>query len=249
VVPEGAVKRLRLLAAAVVVGAVAAAPAAGTSHAADECRGLQVCLPVTGPWVAIPPSEGGGLAVAVWELRCPLKGYIVAGIDARVSDRSIDVSFRGENGAPVSPGVTTGSEVLFTAVYTGTGRRTTSFQPFVGCIPSSGGGGRALTGRTTRAAFVPNKPIDRRVARKRLVSGTTVRVASSCPRGARLLGAQHAYAFRVGAQPGRTLLDAVDVRQTVTGRTVVARASVDASVPRRLRVELQVHALCSKGTP
>ena len=42
--------------------------------------------------------------------------------------------------------------------------------------------------------------------------------------------------------------DAVDVTQTVAGRTVVARASVDASVPRRLRVELQVHALCTKVT-
>ena len=123
---------LRLVALAVVAVAVAAGVGVGAGRAADECRGLQVCLPVPGPWVAIPPSEGGGPAVAVWELRCPLKGYIVAGIDARVSDRSIDVSFRGENGAPVSPGVTTGREVLFTAVYTGTGRQTTSFQPFVG---------------------------------------------------------------------------------------------------------------------
>lgn len=239
---------VRLAALALVATVVALGLGVGTGRAADECRGLQVCLPVTGPWVAIPPSEGGGPAVAVWELRCPLKGYIVAGIDARVSDRAIDVSFRGENGAPVSPGVTTGREVLFTAVYTGTGRQTTSFQPFVGCIPSSGGGGRALTARAARAAFVPAQPIERRVTRKRLVSGATVRVASSCPRGARLLGAQHAYAFRVGAQPGASLLGAVDVRQTVAGRTVVARASVDASVPRTLRVELQVHALCSKVT-
>ena len=239
---------LRLVALAVVAVAVAAGVGVGAGRAADECRGLQVCLPVPGPWVAIPPSEGGGPAVAVWELRCPLKGYIVAGIDARVSDRSIDVSFRGENGAPVSPGVTTGREVLFTAVYTGTGRQTTSFQPFVGCIPSSGGGGRALTGTALRAAYVPAKPIERRVARKRLVSGSTTRVVQSCPAGTRLLGAQHAYAFRVGAQPGRSLLDAVNVRQTVAGRSVVARASVDASVPRRLQVELQVHALCTKVT-
>ena len=241
----------RLLRLAVVLLAVAAALGFGRvadARAADECRGLQVCLPVTGPWVAIPASEGGGPAVAVWELRCPLKGYIVAGIDARVSDRSIDVSFRGENGAPVSPGVTTGREVLFTAVYTGTGRQTTSFQPFVGCIPSSGGGGRALTGTASPAAYVPAKPIERRVARKRLVSGSTTRVVQSCPAGTRLLGAQHAYAFRVGAQPGRSLLDAVNVRQTVAGRSVVARASVDASVPRRLQVELQVHALCTKVT-
>lgn len=239
---------LRLVALAVVAVAVAAGVGVGAGRAADECRGLQVCLPVPGPWVAIPPSEGGGPAVAVWELRCPLKGYIVAGIDARVSDRSIDVSFRGENGAPVSPGVTTGREVLFTAVYTGTGRQTTSFQPFVGCIPSSGGGGRALTGTALRAAYVPAKPIERRVARKRLVSGSTTRVVQSCPAGTRLLGAQHAYAFRVGAQPGTSLLDAVNVRQTVAGRSVVARASVDASVPRRLQVELQVHALCTKVT-
>ena len=239
---------LRLVALAVVAVAVAAGVGVGAGRAADECRGLQVCLPVPGPWVAIPPSEGGGPAVAVWELRCPLKGYIVAGIDARVSDRSIDVSFRGENGAPVSPGVTTGREVLFTAVYTGTGRQTTSFQPFVGCIPSSGGGGRALTGTASPAAYVPAKPIERRVARKRLVSGSTTRVVQSCPAGTRLLGAQHAYAFRVGAQPGTSLLDAVNVRQTVAGRSVVARASVDASVPRRLQVELQVHALCTKVT-
>ena len=239
---------LRLVALAVVATAVAAGVGVGAGRAADECRGLQVCLPVPGPWVAIPPSEGGGPAVAVWELRCPLKGYIVAGIDARVSDRSIDVSFRGENGAPVSPGVTTGREVLFTAVYSGTGRQTTAFQPFVGCIPSSGGGGRALTSSTAPAAYVPAQPIERRVARKRLVSGGTVRVAQSCPAGTRLLGAQHAYGFYVGAQPGTSLLDAVSVRQTIAGRTVVARASVDASVPRRLRVELQVHALCTKVT-
>jgi hypothetical protein len=242
------VRGLRLVALVVVVTAVAAGVGVSAGRAADECRGLQVCLPVPGPWVAIPPSEGGGPAVAVWELRCPLKGYIVAGIDARVSDRSIDVSFRGENGAPVSPGVTTGREVLFTAVYAGTGRLTTSFQPFVGCIPSSGGGGRALTGTASPAAYVPAKPIERRVARKRLVSGSTTRVVQSCPAGTRLLGAQHAYAFRVGAQPGRSLLDAVNVRQTVAGRSVVARASVDASVPRRLQVELQLHALCTKVT-
>ena len=240
---------LRLLALVVTATAFAAALGAGAGRAAGECRGLQVCLPVTGPWVAIPAADGGGgPALAVWELRCPVKGYIVAGIDARVSDRSIDVSFRGENGAPISPGVTTGREVLFTAVYAGTGRRATTFQPFVGCIPSSGGGGRALTATTAPTAYVPAKPIERRVARKRLVSGGTTRVVQSCPAGARLIGAQHAYAFYVGAQPGTSLLDAVDVRQTISGRTVVARARVDASVPRHMRVELQLHALCTKVT-
>jgi hypothetical protein len=88
----------------------------GDGRAADECRGLQVCLPVPGPWVAIPAPSGDGVPSVTWEMRCPLRGYIVAGIDARVSDRAVDVSIRGENGAPVSPGVTTGRAVLFTAV-------------------------------------------------------------------------------------------------------------------------------------
>jgi len=54
------VSTLRLV-SLVVAAAVALGlgrPAEG--RAADECRGLQVCLPVTGPWVAIPPAEGGG---------------------------------------------------------------------------------------------------------------------------------------------------------------------------------------------
>jgi hypothetical protein len=235
-----------LLALAVLLAGASGLP--GEARAADECRGLQVCLPVTGPWVAIPPPAPGGTATSVWELRCPVKGYIVAGIDARVSDRAIDVSFRGENGAPVSPGVTTGRGVVFTAVYTGTARRRTTFQPFVGCIPSSGGGGRALTATGAAAAFVPARPIDRRIARKRLVSGGTVRVVQRCPAGARLLGAEHAYAFHVGAEPGSTLLDAVDVTRTISGRTVVARATMAPAVPRRLRVELQLHALCTRVT-
>ena len=47
------------------------------ARAADECRGLQVCLPVPGPWVAIPVPTGSGVPTVTWELRCPLRGYIV----------------------------------------------------------------------------------------------------------------------------------------------------------------------------
>ena len=116
----------RTLTLVVGLAAAAALGGAGEARAADECRGLQVCLPVPGPWVAIPAPAGGGVPTVSWEMRCPLRGYIVAGIDARVSDRAIDVSIRGENGAPVSPGVTTGRAVLFTAVYTGPARKPNS---------------------------------------------------------------------------------------------------------------------------
>jgi hypothetical protein len=233
-----------------VVGLVALATSlwgAAPAMAADECRGLQVCLPVPGPWVAIPARTGAGVATVTWQLRCPLRGYIVAGIDARVSDRAIDVSIRGENGAPVSPGVTTGRAVLFTAVYTGPARRPTTFRPFVGCVPTSGGGGRGETAVRHPAAFAPGKPLDRRVVERRLVSGGSVRVIGRCPAGTRLLGSQHAYAFGIDEQPGSTLLSAVRVRRTTVGRTVTAVGTVAPRVPQRLPVRLQLHVLCTKA--
>jgi hypothetical protein len=232
--------------------AVAAAVVAGLvtpeARAADECKGLQVCLPVTGPWVAIPAPKRGGISSVVWEMRCPLRGYIIAGLDARVSDRSIDISIRGENGSPVSPGVTTSRAVVFTAIYTGGAPRATSFQPFVGCIPTSGGGGRGETSVRRLSAFVPAKPIDRRVVRRRLVSGDSVRVVGRCPAGSRLLAAEHAYAFRSDVEPGTTLLSAVRVRRSIFGRSVAVVATVSPSLPQSLAVELQLHALCTRVT-
>ncbi len=239
--------RLRVALVVVTLGA-GLLGVAGVAHAADECKGLQTCLPVTGPWVAIPAPARGEASTAVWEMRCPLRGYIVAGVDARVSDRAIDVSIRGENGAPVSPGVTTGKAVVFTAVYAGGASRPTSFEAFIGCIPTSGGGGRGETAFRRTAAYVPVKAVDRRVVRKRLVSGASVRVVGGCPAGTRLLSSSHAYAFRTAAEPGLTLLRAVTVRRVVSGRRVVATAAVAPSVPQSVAVELQLHSLCSRGT-
>ena len=232
----------------VLVAFAASLGSPGPAGAANECRGLQTCLPVPGPWVAIPAPVRDASSTTVWQLRCPLPGYIVAGIDAQVTDRAVDVSIRGENGAPVSPGVTTGREVLFTAVYTGGGARATAFRPFLGCIPTSGGGGRGETSVRQTAAFTPAKPLDRRVTERRLVSGATTRVVGRCPAGARLLGSDHAFGFRTGEEPGSTLLRAVRVRRSVAGRIVTAVGSVQPAVPASLRVLLQVHALCTRVT-
>ena len=181
-------------------------------------------------------------------MRCPLRGYIVAGIDARVSDRAIDVSIRGENGAPVSPGVTTGRAVLFTAVYTGPARKATTFRPFIGCVPDLG---RRRPGRDLRPAHRRrSRPASRSTGacvERRLLSGASVRATGRCPAGTRLLGAQHAFAFRIDDEPGSTLLSAVRVRRTSAGRTVTAVGTVAPSVPQGLRVLLQLHVLCSKA--
>ena len=59
----------RSLALAVVLGAAfLAALSAGSARAADECKGLRVCLPVAGPWVVVP---AGGID---YELACPRPG-------------------------------------------------------------------------------------------------------------------------------------------------------------------------------
>jgi len=231
----------------VVALAAAVLGGAGEARAAGECRGLQVCLPVPGPWVAIPAASGAGAPSVTWEMRCPLRGYIIGGIDARVSDRAIDVSIRGENGAPVSPGVTTGRAVLFTAVYTGPARKPTTFRPFIGCVPTSGGGGRGETAVRHTTAFAPGKPLDRRVVERRLLSGASVRATARCPAGTRLLGAQHAFAFRIEDEPGATLLNAVRVRRTSAGRTATAVGTVAPSVPQGMRVLLQLQVLCTKA--
>ena len=62
------------LAALLAVAAVAALAGGQAARAADECRGLQTCLPVTGPWVVIPAAARGEASTVVWELRCPLRG-------------------------------------------------------------------------------------------------------------------------------------------------------------------------------
>ena len=221
----------RRVAVAVVlaVAAVATLAVGRAAWAADECRGLQTCLPVTGPWVAIPGVPRGEASTAVWELRCPLRGYIVAGVDARVSDRAIDVSIRGENGAPVSPGVTTGRAVVFTAVYTGGASRPTSFQPFIGCIPTSGGGARGETALRHPAAYVPAAAIDRRVVSRRLVSGASVRVVGRCPAGTRLLGTSHAYAFRSRTEPDVSTTRTTLARSFGALTVIVGRANAKQS--------------------
>src|SRR4029079_10990936 len=87
-VPEGPV-RVRTVVVTVAT-ALAVLTGAGGAGAANECTGLQTSLPITGPWVVIPAPARGAASTAVWEMRCPRRGYIVAGIAADVPDRTSD---------------------------------------------------------------------------------------------------------------------------------------------------------------
>ena len=95
-------RRLLTLATLATACAVAAAPA----YATNECRGLQVCVPVAGPWVLASPGQ------VEFQLACP-KRFVVGGLDAELSSRGIDIGFVGNLGSPVNPGITTSKDAVF----------------------------------------------------------------------------------------------------------------------------------------
>jgi hypothetical protein len=223
-----------------VVGARAAASGASAAAIAGECRGLQTCVPVAGPWVRIPGRASAGAPEAIYLVTCP-PSHVAGGTDALVADRSVDVSFRGATGSPVAPGVTTERSVLFTGTYGGSARRPTSYRPLVGCVPTSGGGGRSQT------AYRPGRPIVREVLTVALVRGRTKLVTVSCRNGGRLLGATHAVGFVQRAEPTADVLASVTASHDIARGRVVARGTLAATAPAGVRARLQVHAICRRG--
>jgi hypothetical protein len=233
------VKAVGVIAALAALAAVAA-PGAGATR---ECDGLDVCISVGGPWVAIPAASSGVRAPSVeYQLDCPPRS-VVGGLDALASERAIDVVFLGALGSPVNPGITTGRSAVFRATYTGGGRHPTAFRPLIGCIPTSGGGGR---GTTSVAAVPPGTPPVRRLLTLRVRFGRTARANLSCAARERLLSSSHAVAFRTRTQPPASVLGGVRVDRSVRGDTVVVTARRTAALPRRLRVDVQIHAVCAR---
>lgn len=229
--------RLALLAA---LAALAAGALASPASATRECDGLDVCIRVPGPWIAVPAAGAARESTVVYRLSCP-RGSIAGGLDAVRADRALDVVFLGALGSPVNPGITTKRHVVFVA--TSASRRVTAFRPLLGCIPTSGGGGRRTT--SVRAAVVQSR-IVRRVATFR-VTGATRSGAVRCGRNERLLSFSYAVAFRTRTTPAASVLSGVTVRLRRSGDRVVFSARRTAGVPQRAHPEVQVHALCGTG--
>ncbi len=229
-----------LLAAAAVL-AVLAAPSA---VAADECRGLPVCIPVAGPWVVVPAGDSSDrYPQRSWRMKCP-PGSIVGGVDARLTNRAIDIGFGGLLGSPVNPGVTTTDEVVFTGTYTGSASRPAGFRPFIGCIPTAGGG-RIPTAVSAPAAVKPGRPTVLRV-KTVSVTGTVTGVTQACGRGERLVSSSHAVGFRSGREPAGAQLAGVRSTLVRDGNRLVASATLSGAA-RGKPAKLQVLAVCSKG--
>jgi hypothetical protein len=233
----------RFLLAAVILAATAgigASPAAAT----NECRGLQVCVRVAGPWVVVPAALTTPRPRVDFQLSCP-RGYVIGGLDAELSDRAIDIDFLGKLGSPVNPGVTTATSALFRATYTGNTPRGPSFRPHLGCLPSSGGGSGPVPYRRP-VAFAPGEPTVRRVRTVRLRPGS-MRAVAACTTSERLISAWHALAFYTSSAPAQALIQGVSATRSVHGRRVEVRVRSTPAV-QGVRAVVQVGAVCGGGS-
>jgi hypothetical protein len=230
VVPEADVKRL--LAVLVAAAAVAAATAA-PGGAADECRGIQQCIPVSGPWVVVRHgSEAGFLA------GCGKHG-VVGGLDAVATTSAVRVEWDARLGAPVSPGVSTTRSAFFRGQLVH--GRVAAFQPWLGCIPSSGGGGRS----TVSARVAPGAALER-VARTVVVSPGEVKSASiACPGGQKLVGGWHALAFRTKKPPALGLAGLVHAAHRLAHSKVVVTVAATDALTIDAHAVVQVGAVCA----
>jgi hypothetical protein len=223
------VKRVLVLTCVAVACAAAAAPAGAT----NECRGLQVCVPVTGPWVLAAPGE------VQFQLACP-KRFVVGGLDAELSSRGIDVGFVGRLGSPVNPGITTSKEAVFLGRFVHGPDGAPSFRPHIGCVPASGGGQRTPT---AFRAVAPGKPVERRVFQVGVRPGKTRRFVGRCLARERLAAATHAIAFYGDAPPTPRVARAVSVAQRIRGGRAELTIHASAAVAGT-RAVVQLDLLC-----
>jgi hypothetical protein len=224
------VKRLVVLAALVGgLAALAAAPAGAT----NECKGLQVCVPIAGPWVLTSSA-----AEVEYQLPCP-KGFIVAGLDAELSTRGIEVGFRGALGSPVNPGITTTTAAVFLARLVRGSDPAASFRPHIGCIPTSGGGGRLPT---AFHVYPPPRPTLPEMSEIPVRAGTH-RYVKRCAAGEQLVSATHAVAFYTSTPPTRVLAASVAAKQSVSSGRLHVSVHAGPAVGE-VRAVVQVDLTC-----
>jgi hypothetical protein len=230
--PARSLAVLATLSAALVV----AAPAGAT----NECDGLMVCVPVAGPWVVVPTDGGVPREQVEYQLRCP-RSHVVAGLDAELSRRAIDLAFLGKLGSPVNPGISTSRSVVFVASFVGMSAPDATFRPHIGCVPATGGGGRVPTSFTV---FQPGEPTVRRVREVRVRPGSTT-VVQGCRANERLVGAEHAFGFYTRRPPRAGLVSSVQGTTVIRDGRVRVTARGDAELGG-IRAVVQVQAICAR---
>jgi hypothetical protein len=216
---------------AFVVALAVAAAFAPAGSATNECRGIQSCIRVAGPWVVVPAR-----GQVQFLLSCPKGRSVVGGLDAQVTSRDVRVGFDARLGAPVQPGVTTTRYAVFTAV--STNRKVQAFQPLLGCVPAQGGGGRS----TVSATVTPPGPSLEYRANVAVVGPGTVRFArASCRPTEKLVGSWHALAFRTKKPPSLDNASRVAMAPVVVKKKLVVTAQASDGL------SIDAHAVVQAG--
>jgi hypothetical protein len=233
--------------AVLVLALVAAEVADGATH---ECKGLQVCVPVAGPWVVVPTADAGARPQTTFVLSCP-KNFVVGGLDAELSAPDLDISFDARLGSPVNPGISTSQAAIFRATKTRPSGAKETFRPHVGCMPAAGGGGpKPRTGvsfglQPVAAVYPPGRPTAPLVHTIAVRAGRVQHVAVACARGTHLVDASRAVGFLTQHAPSSALAAAVTTTLTVSGNR--ASATVHNTLPAGTRAVVQVAAICTAG--
>jgi hypothetical protein len=222
-----------LLAGAICCSLLVAATAKG---ATSECKGLQVCVPIAGPWVLATAER------TEFQLDCP-KRFIVGGLDAELSSRAIEIGFVGGLGSPVNPGITTTGSAVFLGRFVGT-KGVAVFRPHIGCVPASGGGQRTPT---AYRAFKPGNPTTRVVKELVVLPSLTMRLSARCPTGRRLISATHAIGFYGDRPPTIGVAQSVHVTQKVR-KGVVRVSATGGTGLLEGRTIVQVDLVCAVVT-
>jgi hypothetical protein len=226
---------VRVALAAVVVALAGAAAFAPASGASNECRGIQACIRVAGPWVVVPAH-----GKATYLLTCPGGRSVVGGLDALVTSRDVRLGFDGRLSAPVQPGSTTTRYALFRAV--SLSNKVQAFQPLLGCVPLQGGGGRS-----TVSAYVspPGPSLEYRSRISVLAPGSIGFAKVSCTASERLVGSWQAIAFRTKQPPDLANASRVNASTVVIGKKVVVTASTSDGLSIDAHAIVQAGAECA----
>jgi len=228
---------VKALLVALVAALAVAAGTAPAGRATNECQGIQKCISVPGPWVVVPAH-----GTAEYLLTCPKGQSIVGGLDAQVTSRAVHVTFEdAQLGAPVGPGITTTRYALFHAV--STSGSVQSFQPFLGCIPVQGGGGRSTT--SARTVSPPGQNLDLRSRIVVIGPGDVKFTRIGCASGELLVGGWHAIAFRTTKPPSDADIALVRAHQATAKKQVVVTASATDALSADAHAIVQAGAECA----
>jgi hypothetical protein len=226
----------RALVLGALVAALAAAVVTGGATAAGECSGIPRCIPVEGPWVAVPAN-----GEAKFMLQCPQGRGIIAGTDAQASSQDVRATFDAILGSPVAFGRSTNTTALFRAV--SAHHHAGLFKPFIGCIPAP----TAVRNTIATKASPIGAPLDLRAVTLKLTPGFQRTVTLACPNGESLVDSWSATAFGSATPPPPALASAVTVKSRIVKGQARLTIFASEALPRSAQAQLQIGVRCASG--